>query len=265
MDNRLSNLERRGSATDNAREQFQVRMEDFRKSQIEKEQQSRGQYAEIYATIDRIQEEIQSLNGKLEEKQHDSMQRSSSAGGGDSIEARLNNVEQTTASFRDRLARIEEYLSVDGGARKSAIGKTDSEKPPAKDKPESAPSAELSENDLYAKAKQEFDAGDLDTARTGFQEFLKRYPKSSIAESAQFWIGEIYYRQKSYEKAILEYQKVIETYPKGNKIQASLLKQGISFYNLGDKANARLILKELITKYPSSSEAKIAKQKLERS
>ena len=157
MDNRLSNLERRGSATDNAREQFQVRMEDFRKSQIEKEQQSRGQYAEIYATIDRIQEEIQSLNGKLEEKQHDSMQRSSSAGGGDSIEARLNNVEQTTASFRDRLARIEEYLSVDGGARKSAIGKTDSEKPPAKDKPESAPSAELSENDLYAKAKQEFD------------------------------------------------------------------------------------------------------------
>jgi TolA-binding protein len=58
---------------------------------------------------------------------------------------------------------------------------------------------------------------------------LKRFPKSDNADNAQFWIGEIYYRQKWYETAILEYQKVIENYPKGNKVQASLLKQGFAF------------------------------------
>jgi tol-pal system protein YbgF len=91
---------------------------------------------------------------------------------------------------------------------------------------------------------------------------LKRYPKSDNADNAQFWIGEIYYRQKWYETAILEYQKVIENYPKGNKVQASLLKQGFAFFNLEDTANARLILMELVRKYPKSNEAVIAREKL---
>ena len=91
---------------------------------------------------------------------------------------------------------------------------------------------------------------------------IQRFPKSERADNSQFWIGEIYYREKWYEKAILEYQKVIEKYPKGNKVPASLLKQGFAFSNLGDKSNSRLILEELIKKYPNSNEAKIAKDKV---
>ena len=83
-----------------------------------------------------------------------------------------------------------------------------------------------------------------------------------MAGNAQFWLGETYYREQWYEKAILEYQKVIENYPDGNKIEASLLKQGLAFFNLGDKANARLILQELIRKHPKSNEAQIARQKV---
>jgi len=261
-DSRISNLERRGSDIDKNRDQFQVRMEDFRKSQIEKEQQLRSQYAELYATVERLQEQIQILQGKIEEKEY--RQKNMLTGDtGDSVEAKVANLEQSTISMKDRLLRIEEYLALDGAAKKATSAKAVPEKPPAKEKVEPPPAKEMAENELYAKAKQDFDNGELDVARTGFQEFIKRYPKSTIADSAQFWVGEIYYRQKWYEKAILEYQKVIENYPKGNKVQASLLKQGFSFFNLGDKSNARLILKELINKYPSSNEAKIAKQKLE--
>jgi tol-pal system protein YbgF len=182
---------------------------------------------------------------------------------GESIEAKVANLEQASLSMKDRLLRIEEYLALDGAAKKASSAKAVPEKPPAKEKVDPAPSKEMAENELYAKAKQDFDSGELEAARNGFQDFLKRYPKSAIADSAQFWVGEVFYRQKWYEKAILEYQKVIENYPKGNKVQASLLKQGFSFFNLGDKSNGRLILKELIKKYPSSNEAKIAKQKLE--
>jgi tol-pal system protein YbgF len=91
---------------------------------------------------------------------------------------------------------------------------------------------------------------------------LKRYPQSNNADNAQFWIGEIYYQEKWFEKAIVEYQKVIENYPKGNKVKSALLKQGYAFLNIGDKSNARIILKELIKKYPDSSEAQIANRKL---
>jgi tol-pal system protein YbgF len=256
-DSRISNIEK-------SKDQFQLRMEDFRKNQMEKDQQLRSQYAELYATVDRLQEQIQILNGKIEEKEH-RQNNMLSGETGDSIETKIANLEQTSLSIKDRLLRIEEYLTLDGATKKTTPSKAAPEKPPAKEKADTPPAKEMAENELYAKAKQDFDSGELETARTGFQEFLKRYPKSAIADSAQFWVGEIYYRQKWYEKAILEYQKVIENYPKGNKVQASLLKQGFSFFNLGDKSNARLILKELINKYPSSNEAKIAKQKLEAS
>ncbi|MBU1163265.1 MAG: tol-pal system protein YbgF, partial [Proteobacteria bacterium] len=96
----------------------------------------------------------------------------------------------------------------------------------------------------------------------GFKDLINKFPKSVHADNAQFWIGDSYYSEKWYEKAILEYQKVIEEYPKGNKVPASLLKQGFAFLNLGDKANARLILQELVNKYPKSNEAKIATKKL---
>ena len=261
-DGRISNLERRGSDIDKSRDQFQQRMEDFRKSQIEKEQQLRSQYAELYATVDRLQEQIQILSGKIEEKEY-RQKNMLSGDSGESIEAKLANLEQASLSMKDRLLRIEEYLALEGVAKKPTSAKAVPEKPPVKEKADTSPLKEMSENELYAKAKQDFDSGELEAARTGFLEFLKRYPKSPIADSTQFWLGEIFYRQKWYEKAILEYQKVIENYPKGNKVQAALLKQGFSFFNLGDKSNGRLILKELINKYPSSNEAKIAKQKLE--
>ena len=96
----------------------------------------------------------------------------------------------------------------------------------------------------------------------GFQDFIKRYPNSKNADNAQFWIGEIYYSEKWYEKAILEYQNVIEKYPTGNKVPAALLKQGLAFANIGDKPNAKLILEELRRKYPDSSEAKVAAEQL---
>ena len=69
-DGRISNLERRGYDIEKSRDQFQLRMEDFRKSQLEKEQQLRSQYAELYATVDRLQEQIQLLRGKVEEKEY---------------------------------------------------------------------------------------------------------------------------------------------------------------------------------------------------
>ena len=146
---------------------------------------------------------------------------------------------------------MEAYLNVESseriGSQESLQGKT---------------GEALSEAELYAAAKQSFDQGEFEKAREGFQTLIKLYPKSNNADNAQFWVGEIYYREKWYEKSILEYQKVIENYPRGNKVPASLLKQGLAFFNIGDKANARLILKELVKKFPKSNEAKIAKQKL---
>ena len=116
---------------------------------------------------------------------------------------------------------------------------------------------------IYKTAKALLDKEKYDSARLEFEKFINLFPESKNADNARFWIAETYYREKWYEKAILEYQKVIEKYSTGNKVAAALLKQGYSFAELGEKANARLILKELIKKYPASKEAGFAAKKLE--
>jgi tol-pal system protein YbgF len=102
----------------------------------------------------------------------------------------------------------------------------------------------------------------MDAARRDFEKLLTRYPQSELANNAQFWIGESHYRERWFEKAILEYQTVIEKYPDGSKVAAAMLKQGFAFLQLGDEANARLVLGELQRKHPDSSEAKVAAKKL---
>jgi len=99
-------------------------------------------------------------------------------------------------------------------------------------------------------------------AIAGFKKFIKKFPKSLLADNAQYWVGESYMALKQYEQAILAFQVVIKHYPKGSKVPNAILRQAISFYEIKDRTSSRLLLKKLILKYPKSSEAKIAKAKL---
>jgi tol-pal system protein YbgF len=116
---------------------------------------------------------------------------------------------------------------------------------------------------MYAAAYQAFKIGNYPKAREAFQGFLSTYPSGEYSDNAQFWIGECYFFEKKYEKAILEYEKVTKKFPSSNKVPYALLKQGISFQNLGDKVSAKLLLQQVIKDYPNTSQARIARSKLQ--
>ncbi|MCJ7614984.1 MAG: tol-pal system protein YbgF [Desulfobacterales bacterium] len=241
LENRMSWLEQRNTKSEKYNEELKSRLE-------EKEQALRNQSAELHAMHDQLKAEIQLINGRIDETDYLLKQKLSDS---DKItENRFEKIEETVGLNKNRITRLEQYLNFESDENDLKI----------KSKPQS--SQELSENELYTVSKKAFDAGDFETARKGFKNLINKFPDSAHADNAQFWIGEIYYSEKWYEKAILEYQKVIEKYPKGNKVPASLLKQGFAFLNLGDKANARLILQELVKKYSKANEAKIATKKL---
>ena len=125
--------------------------------------------------------------------------------------------------------------------------------------------AEISKPDkasLYTAAFALFKEGKYDKSREAFENFLKQYPRSEFSDNAQFWLGECYYFEKNYEKAIVEYDKVIKNFPDGNKLSYALLKQGLSFLKLGDKASAKLLLQQVTKDYPNTSQARIARAKL---
>jgi tol-pal system protein YbgF len=94
------------------------------------------------------------------------------------------------------------------------------------------------------------------------REFLRKSPKSDLADDAQYWIGEAYYATKDFNRAILEFNEVLLRYPKGDKVPAALLRQALSFSELGDKVDARLVLQKLVSEHGDSPEAEKGRQKL---
>jgi tol-pal system protein YbgF len=116
---------------------------------------------------------------------------------------------------------------------------------------------------MYSAAYQTFKEGHYSKAKSEFQNYLTAYPASEYSDNAQFWIGECYFFEKNYEKAILEYEKVVKNYAGGNKVPYALLKQGLSFQKLGDKTSAKLLLQQVIKNYPNTNQARIARSKLQ--
>jgi tol-pal system protein YbgF len=260
LDTRLNELEIRNAE---AKKNSQM-LKSGLNNREDEEQALRLQAASLRAKMDALNEEMRTLNGRIEEIEYRlNRQTQLDAESVNVKEDKIDRLSKIATSNDDRIYRIEQYLNFEPSKQIPPAEKP-AEKSTAKIAPAPAGQSkqELPEDEIYRMAKQAFDQGDSDAARKKFQELIQRFPKSERADNAQFWIGEIYYREKWYEKAILEYQKVIEKYPQGNKVPASLLKQGFAFLNLGDKSNSRLILEELIKKYPKSNEAKIAKDKV---
>ena len=115
---------------------------------------------------------------------------------------------------------------------------------------------------IYDKAFQLFRGGQFEAARAEFSSYLERYPKTDLADNAQFWLGECFYSEKRYREAIAAYEKTIKDYPKSDKVSSALLKQGMAFLELGDKTAGKILLKKVVKNYPQSNQAKIARSKL---
>jgi tol-pal system protein YbgF len=255
IENRILRLERQNSMLEKQLMASESRLQE----QLDINDQLRTVSAELYATMDSLRMDIQGLTGKVEEVDFSIQSGSRSINEAeDEIAGRINRVDEIARSNKDRIAAVEQYLDfemtpVDTGEEADTATASDQ---PLTDR-------DYSETELYTTGKRAFDNGQYEIAREQFKQLLSQYPKSDNADNAQFWVGEIYYREKWYAEAIMEYQKVIENYPDGNKVPAALYKQGLSFYNLEDETNARFFLQEVINKYPTSNEAKAAREKLQ--
>ncbi|MCB0327725.1 MAG: tol-pal system protein YbgF [Bdellovibrionales bacterium] len=92
-----------------------------------------------------------------------------------------------------------------------------------------------------------------------FKIFVQSHPKSPLAPNAQYWIGEGYYTQGDYARAITAWQGVVDQYPKSNKKCDAMLKQGLAFSKLNDNKNAQLFLEEVLEKCPDTVASEKAK------
>ena len=122
--------------------------------------------------------------------------------------------------------------------------------------------APASEQRLYDGALDQFKRGDYPGAIASFGTFVKTYPRSPLAASAQYWVGNAQFARKDYRAAIASQRQLLQSWPDSTKVPDALLNIASAQSELGDSASARRTLEELISKFPQSESAGKARQRL---
>jgi len=213
----------------------------------ETEKSLRKNQADTGADLAELREQVKKLQGMNEELRRD---LNSLRADRKEKDAKLNDVSL-------RVGFIENFIGV---GKKSEKGENGTRKEGKKNNTQR--NGGNGKSDLYSLAYRDFKNAKYDEARKGFQKYIEKNPGTDLADNAQFWIGETYYLENDFEKAILEYEKVIKNYPDGDRVPHALLKQGLSFLKLGDVDSGKLLLEQVVSDFPNTNQAKIARAKL---
>ncbi len=85
--------------------------------------------------------------------------------------------------------------------------------------------------------------------------FLRKYPRSPLADDALYQLGATYLNLNKYKDAVSTFQTLVSRYPKSPYVPVALLKTGLAHYNANNNAAAKEIFKKLIRNYPKTPEA----------
>ena len=118
----------------------------------------------------------------------------------------------------------------------------------APDTPPPGMSAELS----YTAALGDYNGKKDDLALEEFAQYLKYYPTSANAPSAQYYIGQIYYRTQNWEDAAKAFDVVLEKFPKNSKTSEAQYYKACALLNGKHKSAAADEFKSFIRSYPDS-------------
>jgi tol-pal system protein YbgF len=103
-----------------------------------------------------------------------------------------------------------------------------------------------------------------DQAVTAFQQFLVAFPDSTLADNAQYWLGEAYYVNKNFTESLSAFQTLIDKYPQSRKLPDALLKVGYCDYELARWDQAKKVLSEVVAKFSDTAAGHLAQQRLEK-
>jgi len=190
--------------------------------------------ADMAVNQDRLTEEVRRLNGTLEELAHrlDLLDRAAAAQKSDT-DARFAALKGSGA--------LEEY---------EARRKVAELKLPA------------SPGEFLALAQGQEAKGERGVSRALYEDFVKKWPSDARAADAHFRLGELWFGDKRWREAILEYGKVAQDFPRSDKAPDALLRTGEAMVALDLKDDARRLFEEVTSRYPKSTAAQRARARL---
>ena len=121
----------------------------------------------------------------------------------------------------------------------------------------------LSENDAYDRAVNlVLKDKNYDQAIPEFKAFNQRYPNSSYAPNAHYWLGQLLFNKGELAQAKAEFTIVVTEFSQSSKRSDALLKLAMVEQKQNNTAKALQTYRQLIKEYPDSSAAKLAQPRL---
>jgi tol-pal system protein YbgF len=126
--------------------------------------------------------------------------------------------------------------------------------PPAREVAAATPDATGAANpkQLYEAAYGYLLQQNYSSAQSGFSEFLRKYPKDSLAPNALYWLGETHYVQRNFADAAEAFDLVTASFSSSSKAPDAMLKRGMALAQLGKRKEACAALSSVAAKFPSA-------------
>lgn len=170
--------------------------------------------ASLTIQLSELQQELQRLNGRVEELEHKNQQ----------LEKKVDNLipgavvpPQELKTLADPPLNLEQKLP-DGNTQEE-----------------------------YERAIQLLRSGEYKQARQLLEDFIQNHPKEELIIQAHYWCGMSYFLEKNYKKAAATFAENYQKYPKSPKMFDSLLRLAQSLGALGKTKDACATLDELLS------------------
>jgi len=208
--------------------------------------------------VNKVASSVNDLNQTLQKSHQDEGGRADQLSG--QVQALHDSVDELKARMTKIAAQLDAIQSAQQNINNPAPATGTTGTPAPQGAVNQAPPADV----LYNNALRDYNSGNFPLAGQEFGDYLKYYQNTDLAGNAQFYLGDIAYRQGDYANAVKAYDTVIEQYPDGNKAAAAQLKKGYSLLELGQRQAGVRELNALVTRYPRSIEAQQAKDRLKK-
>ena len=153
----------------------------------------------------------------------------------DKLSSQIDQLEANLEDTNYRLSQLSQQIAATNQELKTFRSNT------ALRSPATEPGAEALPSDpqaLYQTAYNDYLRGNYELAILGFRQYLESFPNTELADNASYWIGESYFSQGQYERAIQEFDNILSTYERSDKVASALLKKGLLVSRVGrDRAS----------------------------
>jgi tol-pal system protein YbgF len=200
--------------------------------------------------LDTVSGQVQSLNDSVDELKSRIAKLDKSV---QELQTQLQNIQSPPAGAVPAAPGAEQNAPPsDAGASAAALptpgGPASTQAPPLKE--------------TFQAGLRDYNAARYSVAAGEFQDVVHYYPLDDLAGNAQFYLGEIAYRQQNYADAIKSYNAVLEGFSGSSKAPAAQLRKGFALLLEGKKDAGIHELRQLIQRHPQTPEAAQAKTKL---